>query len=284
MIKNNTIAGVVVLYNPLSNVISNINSYIDQVDALFVMDNSDKQQAETVDRIKAFNNTTYLRMGGNIGLAAALNIGAAKALEQGYDYLLTMDQDSKAAPDMVSKLRECLNSHDPSRIGIVSPFHMIKTAHRPINRGCKEVLTAMTSGNLVNLNIFRAVGPFMEELFIDYIDHEYCLRLHQRGYRVLQSYEALLEHNQGDIIIYDLFFRKTAATNHSAFRHYYMTRNRFFLMRRYRKEHPSYYWAQWKDFLRDLLFVLLFEEQKKDKLAKIWTGYRDYRRGFGVTQ
>ena len=38
-------------------------------------------------------------IGENRGMAAALNAGAVLAVAAGYDFLLTMDQDSRATPE-----------------------------------------------------------------------------------------------------------------------------------------------------------------------------------------
>ena len=103
----------------------------------------------------------------------------------------------------------------------------------------------MTSGNLVNLDAFRQVGPFMDELFIDSVDHEYCIRLQINGYKVIQLNGVLLEHTLGErrkhLFIYPLnFFKKNKSivsykivNNHNYIRKYYMVRNRLYVSRKY---------------------------------------------------
>ena len=46
------IAGAVVLYEPTDEDISNINSYIDDLDILYVMDNSSKRNDSRLPKIK----------------------------------------------------------------------------------------------------------------------------------------------------------------------------------------------------------------------------------------
>jgi len=63
------IAGVVVLYNPPINVLPNINSYRNQVDTLFVVDNSEEQDKELIQHICSLDHVTYIWNGENLGIA-----------------------------------------------------------------------------------------------------------------------------------------------------------------------------------------------------------------------
>lgn len=38
----------------------------------------------------------------------------------------------------------------------------------------------------------------MNDLFIDSVNHEYCLRLQKNGYKVIQLNTAIFEHNLGN--------------------------------------------------------------------------------------
>ena len=62
---------------------------------------------------------------------------------------------------------------------------------------CVQVLTPMTSGSLLDLSAYEAVGPFMDELFIDQVDNEFCLRLRAAGFSVLEAGEATLQSPSG---------------------------------------------------------------------------------------
>jgi rhamnosyltransferase len=185
-----------------------------------------KPQKELTEYITKLSKIEYIWNGNNLGLAKALNIGAAKATECGYDYLLTMDQDSRATPDMVLKLTQCLNNYDRAKVGIVAPFHITKASGSPEDVDCHEVLTVMTSGNLVNLTIYNSVGPFREDFFIDYIDEEYCLRLRQKG---SWSFEQTRHCLNIILVKYDIIIYEQNIYHFQSlpFRRYFMTRNRF---------------------------------------------------------
>lgn len=282
------IAGVVVLYNPNESVIENVKSYAQQIDTLYVVDNSEEIPRGIVEQIKKIKKVVYISNGDNFGVAKALNIGAEKSMEQGFDLLLTMDQDSKATPNMVSKMLECIKGKDMSSVGLISPFHLHKkTLKIPKEEPCQEVLTVMTSGNLLSLNAYQKVGSFMEELFIDHVDHEYCLRLNLNGFRVIQANNAILYHCLGRISTCKLLFREINFVLHDPIRSYYKTRNGFYVANKYKKIYPEFYRRFLKLFIKDIVKIFLLKNDRLKNLRMIIRGYNDFRRGllgsFGKT-
>ncbi len=279
MVQKPDIAAIVVLYNPDNEVLSNINSYIDQVDKLYAVDNSDNLNSVLVERIKLNNRIEYISNHGNVGIAAALNVGVKKAIAEGYEYLLTMDQDSEASPLMVSKLLECFRID--SAIALVAPLLFHPEGRRIIHHTdnfCEQVFTAWTSGNLINLKIYGKTGGFKEELFIDYVDHEFCLRINKMGYMVYVCNKAKLKHNLGKIKEVNLFFRKVYPTNHSALRLYYRTRNRFYVKKVFKNDFPEFFKQDTKDFWRTFLKVILFESERLKKIRYCLKGFNDYKK------
>jgi len=267
------IAGLVVLYRPAGDLMTNIRSYLGQVKTLFVVDNSEPETNVLAPQIEALPDAVYLPNNRNLGIAKALNIGAAKAIELGFDFLLTMDQDSTASPDMVKTMLECLKNRDISKVGIISPFHHTKSGHAPGSDPCQEVMTPMTSGNLLNLRAYQAVGTFRDDFFIDFVDNEYCLRLRQQGFSVIRANRATLKHSVGDTKKYGPFI----ATNHSALRRYYKTRNRFWVFRQYFSAFPGHCLFDMVRLLKEIGSILLFEQYKFLKLRMMWRGWDDYR-------
>jgi rhamnosyltransferase len=274
------IAGVVVLYHPPEEVLENIRSYLGQVDVLFVVDNSEAARPGFTDQLTGSGKIVYIANGQNLGVAQALNIGASLALEHGCDFLLTMDQDSWATPDMVDILLDCLGSSAGKPVGIISPFHATRPdEHHAGKEDCLDILTVMTSGNLLNLEAYRIVGPFMDPLFIDFIDIEYCLRLRKNGFRVMLANRAILRHQVGNKLKFRLFSRDLYLTSHDALRKYYKTRNRFIVSARYKAEFPKFCRADRTRFILELLRLLFFERDRIKKLSMMWKGYTDYRHG-----
>jgi len=275
-VDNPRIAGVVVLYNPDSSALESIQSYLSQIGLLIAVDNSDTVNPEIVEVLKTDPAIVYVRLEGNEGIARALNVGARKAREQGYEYLLTMDQDSMASPGMVGRMLDAAAGFEPAKVGIIAPYHY--------QHGCRARRAEMpwdfprivpTSGSLLNLRAYEAVGPFLEELFIDFVDVEYCLRLCARGYLIVRVNQAVLRHQLGAATQHWIFI----PTHHAPIRKYYKTRNRLYVASRYWREWPSFYVTDKLRLLKEILCVLLFEDEKREKLKMMARGWRDYRKG-----
>lgn len=269
------IAAVVVLYHPGPEVLANILSWSGQVETIFAVDNSEGECSAVVADIEVLERVVLIRSGENEGIARALNIGADRAVAAGYDLLLTMDQDSSAAPDLVSRLLSCVAGRAHGRVGMISPFHLTKSEHRPGTEACEEVMTPMTSGCLLSLDAYKQVGPFRDDFFIDFVDNEYCLRLRRTGFPVLRVNNALLQHSVGDTHKFGPFI----ATNHSPLRRYYKTRNRLQVFKEYVGIFPGHCLFDLVRLAKEITSIILFEEKKTEKLRMIWRGWRDFCRG-----
>ncbi len=270
------IAAVVVLYNPDDGVVDNISTYINQVDKLFVVDNSENINRDIIKRISA-PNIKYIENNTNLGIATALNIGAQNAINENYDYLLTMDQDSKASERMVEVLVDiAATSKD---IGIIVGEHVNQDDQpKKVVEFSGEILSTVTSGNLLSLSAYQKVGVFLEELFIDHVDHEYCLRMNMNGYKIIKTTKTFLYHKVGDTQIKKLFFLTFCPSYHPPIRLYYRTRNRFFVDKIYQRKFPTYVRKDLKHFLREITEIVLYEQEVMIKIKMIWKGYKHYRR------
>jgi rhamnosyltransferase len=274
------IAGVVVLYRPGEEVAANITTYLEQVDILFAVDNSEDGSGQLALLGGELAGIVFVANGENLGVAAALNIGVRLALDEGCDFLLTMDQDSRATPGMVRTMLDCLDSFDHDEIGIVAPFLVTRPGERPVgNADCLEVETAMTSGSILDLRAYQKAGPFLEELFVDFVDIEYSLRIRAGGFRIVRANRAVLEHCVGDLMKIPMVGGDLYLTSHAPQRKYYKTRNRFYVAGRYRSLFPAFCRRDRIRFFLELIRLLLFEGDKKEKLAMMARGYSDYRNG-----
>lgn len=272
------VAAVIVAYRPERAVLVNLASYVDQVDAVYVVDNTEEPESGFAAEVARDERVTYVANNRNLGIATALNQGARAARDAGFEWLLTMDQDSTATPGMVEALMRCALA-EPDGIGVVSPVHrQVGGEPREVEPGCHEVLTAMTSGNIVSLAALSRVGWFMDELFIDQVDNEICLRLRRAGLQVLESGDADLLHRVGQIRKHR-FPYPAYSTNHSPLRRYYIARNRLWVGRMYAKDYPEFERFERRQMLKDVVKIVLYEDRKWAKLRMIRRGLRDARAG-----
>jgi rhamnosyltransferase len=212
---------------------------------------------DLVDDVMYFDNT-----GTNIGVAAALNKGLERAIDEGYDWLLTMDQDSVFEDGALEELkRVAFTSKD--NIAIVSPFHFIKKTVK--SSAIEEVPFTMTSGNLLRISAAKKAGKFEEKLFIDSVDNEYCLRLRQNGFKIIRVNSAVLRHQLGKPGPFNI-------VTHNATRRYYITRNMLYVMKKY---FPRFFLFGSKELIKSFLLIVFVEREKTEKLRSMLKGMRD---------
>jgi rhamnosyltransferase len=271
------IAGVVTLYHPPPSVIGNIGTYLPEVDVLYVFDNSPGECRELVEAIRGMEKVRYLTAGTNSGIGTALNTAGRMAVQEGYEYLLTMDQDSVASDGMIRTMLAC--PVDTGSVGILAPFHQYREADLvPPEPDVEPLAAALTSGNLLRLAAFKETGGFMEKLFIDYVDVEYCMRLQIHGFSVLRANRAVLLHRLGGMTSRRFLGLTVHPVDHSPSRYYYQTRNRFYIRALYGDRFPEYFRLDLKAFRRGILKMLLYEKQRRRKLVMIWRGFLALRR------
>lgn len=273
MTIHQNIAAVVVLYNPGRQILKNVDSITDRLRTVFIVDNSDENETTILSELELRKNVIVIRNNGNIGIASALNRAARCAINQGFEFLLTLDQDSHPHSGMIDALISCYETG----VGMVVPFLLMRPGLevQGVNRNL-PVLTAMTSGSLLRLAAYEHVGPFRDEFFIDFVDIEYCLRLRTFGYKVIQAGNACLEHNVGTRIGSGAWL---SVTTHSPLRKYYKTRNRLQVWKEFGRRYPGYVLRDRFRFVLEFLRLFLFEPERKAKVCMMWKGWRDYRRG-----
>lgn len=76
----------------------------------------------TPEVIRQFPHVELVETGKNLGYAKGNNLGMARALRDGADYLLLLDQDARIFPDTVEKLVAFAETHP--EYGVVSPIHL----------------------------------------------------------------------------------------------------------------------------------------------------------------
>ena len=271
------IAGVVVLFNSSVEVIDNIRTYLDQLDVLYAIDNSILPNDDLVRELRLLPKVQIILLGKNLGIAHAFNIGASLALAQGHDLILTMDDDSRAEPEMIGHFVRFLSScDDQSAIGILSPNHCYDGYTDELEIGNREILTAISSGSLVSLRCYEKVGPFLEPLFIDYVDFEYCLRLREQRYKIFRVGDAVLYHQLGKMESRKILGVKVGVTHHSPLRLYYRTRNRFFVASEYVFKFPGFVVRDVMILVNEIIKILLFETNRGEKLAMMTRGFGDF--------
>ncbi len=210
----------------------------------------------------------------NRGIAAALNTGMEWAGTMGFAYAILFDDDSIISPGMVNKMVSIFEKHPNYMSSIVAVSQNFKGKASPneITYQVKEVSSVITAGSMIPLEVFQTIGLFREELFIDYVDHEYCLRAKLKGVRILECVGASIGQPIGQS-------QKTALGElrsiHSPLRNYYFFRNSFAVACEYFWRFPEFaIWSMWQQF-KGLVKILFFLRPKRQYLLAMILGWRD---------
>ena len=283
------VAAIIVSYNPDKNLLDSVNLLISQVEKIIIVENgSIEEKRKDISSIKDIDNERIevIFNEENLGIATALNIGVREALKQGFNWILTMDQDSKASKDMVEKMFEVYNNIDEKeRKSILSIFpnfvdERIQSIEENSVMNTYEYVDAdITSGNLVKAEVFDKVGFFDDSLFIDLVDTDFCMRLNEKNIKMIKVRDAILYHSLGESQSVKSIFGKFNTSNHSALRRYYMTRNRFYIWEKYKDLNSFTLNRDKKLFKKEFIKIILGEKDKVNKIKMVFKGYKDYKKG-----
>lgn len=274
--KNLRIAGIVTLYNPTDDDINNISTYINEIDKLYIIDNTEGTSNE--DRIPKNKKIEYIFNNENIGVASALNLGAKLAIKDGFNWLLTNDQDTSFKKGVIDKMKSVILNENTKDIGIITPWHNTRLLIEKPKEEYDYPFDVMTSGNIINLDIWKKIGGFKDWLFIDGIDIEYCMNLHLNGYKILRINTIEIDHNLGDIFYKKIGKKNFFCSNHVPIRRYYIMRNYHYICDIYKNELPKEF-MKLLDQSYNIKCTLLFEKNKIKKLKMYLRGYLDYKKG-----
>ena len=192
------IAAGIVLYNPdnIQRFHDSLQSVLCQFSKVYLFDNS----TEKIEHMPFGNNVVYMTEHKNLGIAYALNRMMEQAEQDGFQWLVTMDQDSILPDNMV----EAYGAHiyEPN-VAIICPqvidkrrvYMTVKT--EPAEELVEECIT---SGSCTSIEAWKKLGKFDEWLFIDLVDNEFCKRAIVSGYKILKLNTLVINQEFGKII------------------------------------------------------------------------------------
>ncbi|AYQ27914.1 MULTISPECIES: glycosyltransferase family 2 protein [unclassified Polaromonas] len=275
------VLAVVVTYNPDATLIENLQALRGQVDSIIVVDNCSENVSD-VEKATSQAGGVLIKNDSNLGIAYALNQGAAIALEEGFSWLATFDQDSQVTPGMIDGLLAIYQTHPMQKeVGVLVAFHRDRATGgnyddpRDVMPGMDDwvlLRTAITSGSLISAAVLRAVGSFDNSLFIDYVDHDFYMRCRQRGFLIVGAKRQILLHSLGSTTQHRLFGMRVICSNHSALRRYYITRNQLEVYVRYARFEPLWCVRGMWHLITASAVVLILEQDRLNKLRAMLKG------------
>jgi len=164
-----------------------------------------------------FSNVQIVKLEKNLGYTGNNNVGFQKALEQGADWVLVLNEDTTMAPDCIDLLVKA--GERDEKIGIVGPmvYHydepeviqsagaemdrLWKSRHRGMNEDdqgqfsqSREVDWVSGCALLIRRKVLEHLGRFDERFFYYNEEVDLCFRARRSGWKVLFDPEAKLWH------------------------------------------------------------------------------------------
>ena len=276
--KTMAIAGVVILYHPEETAITNIQSYLPYLDKLYIADNTE-QKSEVALYFQNEIKVQVIHDGSNKGIATRLNEAADLAIKNEHNWLLTMDQDSffedHTMPDYLLCAGSYLHKDRTAMFGVTHEQKKEITDCTPVEKN-----KLITSGSIVNLRLFSAIGGFEERLFIDEVDHDYCYRARLKNYLVVQFQNIFLHHSLG-VTSQHRSFKNSRLSNrslHSPQRMYYMVRNFLYMNQKFKNYFPDDILELKKMLQNRIKNNLLYNRKRGAVFMNICKGFIDFKR------
>jgi rhamnosyltransferase len=187
------------------------------------------------------DNLIIINLGRNYGMAYAQNRGIELARRRNADFVLLSDQDTIYPENFIS---EMLNIYEyipnKERLGAITPVFYDENKKEnsvimitkflaivPDVHKIYSVAHAISSGSLIPISSLAVIGSMREEMFIDYVDYEWCWRALKHSYEIISIPSISLRHKLGDRVK-KIGNRKIAIRNRA--RYYYIIRNGIYII------------------------------------------------------
>ena len=270
--KRGKMGAVVVLYKPEKSDFKNLLDYVSKVDITIIADNSPQSNLSEFDALcrPDGEQILYRHYPENIGLAKALNLSIRELADKLCDWVLVMDQDSHFMSDILHIYETYIKNHDCMQTAVLGPIYQYDRRKMQPYAGMKSVKRIMTSGNFINTAIFGCLGGYMEELFVDGIDFEYCLRARQRGYDIIECGKAIMAHQPAKTKAVEVFGKTVFKYGYASPERYCSSaRASVFLWKKYRDIYSLMF------HIYHFLKILLLFDNKREYIRQFWQGTKE---------
>jgi GT2 family glycosyltransferase len=300
MTKDRSIASVTVAYNGaavLPRQLRALQRQTRNLDEIIVVDNASPDDSMHLLET-GFPEVTVLSQPQNLGVGGGFSVGLDYAANQRkHDWIWLLDQDSLPADDALEQLLDAFDDmrDQADNVAVLAPLCTNEKSHLgysgsiwrhglrppPFNiqhRPISFVDSVISSGTLLRRQAVEEAGLPRSDFFMDFVDHEYCLRLRGHGYKIAIVRDSRIEHAIGEPKTVNIFGIEKAWASHAPWREYYATRNEIFTAWKY-DPHWRTKLTVARRLMRHAVAALLFAPQKLSCLAMMYRGFTDGRAG-----
>lgn len=241
------LVAVVVTYNPdAQKLLALLKIIVSEVFRVVIVDNGSANLHTISSTASQFDNIQLIPLFENKGIGFAQNVAIRVAEACKSSHIITFDQDSHPDPGMIAELQSVFYRNNISNnlaavgpvlydeeSGIAFPFFQFSKGrkHRiwlSEKADLTEVEFLVSSGTLISMDAIRQVGMMNEDLFISYVDVEWCLRAKSKDFSIMVAPSACMKHNLGD---QQIRIGRWLLPLHSPLRHFYLMRSGVYMQK-----------------------------------------------------
>ncbi len=257
----------IVTYNPsIERFTECIGSLSNQTDNLMIVDNGSSNVAEIERVIDSFSLKYNIQKNQtNEGIASGLSDIMEYAERNGYEWVLTIDQDSVIQSGLLDRYKKAVSLlPDVGMITcLVKDRNYTDIREEYQNKAIISIKTCITSGAFTSVRAYKETPGYDKSFFIDFVDNDLCYSIREAGYRIYRIKYLGLLHENGYGENRSFLGKKIVVLNKSADRVFYQVRN----ARKLYKKHIDYSVFQLMRFyILVLLKILLYENNKLNKI------------------
>lgn len=257
-----------VTFNPdIDRLQENLSAIVSQDTDILIFDNGSKNFNE-IENLASSLNCKTLSVKKNRGIAYGLKVIMDYAMENDYEWVLSLDQDSVISKKLINKYKAYAGD---IRIGAITCYiidrNFEESADQIYRKGedeIKQVKKCITSGCFMRVAAYAATDGYDVSMFIDYVDFDICYALLRAGYQIIKIPFKGLLHEDGHGTNVSFFGRKCIMYHKSSWRRFYMMRNEIYLSKKFPEIQSPFITTL--RCLCNMFLVFVYEEDKVDKL------------------
>jgi GT2 family glycosyltransferase len=215
------VIAVVLAWNHLEDTLECLESLVksDSSQAAFsLVDNASSDDTLQVVA-ERFPEVELIHSDQNLGVSGGYNLGMQCAVEKGYEFILTANNDIQVHPEMIANLVRVMEEHPEAGMVMPKIFHyfgdrtrlwctggkwravppMVKMTglnqpDSPRDSQVREISFAPSCVLLLRRAAVEKAGYFDTGYFFYHDDWDYCIRIRQAGYKIFFAPEAKMWH------------------------------------------------------------------------------------------
>ena len=269
----NVLCGIVT-YNPdIKRLYENLEAVSKQFEDILIYDNG-SNNIDDIEYLAKKINGRVIENPCNRGIAEALKTIMEFAIIENFEWVLSLDQDSVIQTGLLEQYLKYTSYDNIGMMscGITDRNFIDDNSKEPIEEFMK-VDKCITSGSFIRVKAYKKTEGYDANLFIDKVDFDICYSLKEAGYDIVKiNYNGLLHEIGHGKNINFLGVQKTIY-NHPAWRIYYMARNAIYISRKHKSLNLLI--KLLASECRRIILVILYEEDKKEKIYQFFRGIRD---------